>query len=227
MPPRSLLLLNSVDLHRVAVLRGGRYERYVLWLSPDCLSCFAQGQEYMLGCFFLRPFRHSQLLPPNDGQAGLIAGLFRQLIDQDAKDDFGQVLMDRLRVAELLLRINRIYLQYHAIHAEAQLQQYTVIFSCIQHIHSHLDQALTLDALSARLYISRRRLIDLFRDVTGTAPGHYILNCRMQKARACLVDETCARAGFGNLSHFIRISRQYQGVTPKQYMMRCREHGVP
>ncbi len=224
-PAHSLLLFNGLDLHRIQVQDGCEYRRYVLWLTPEYLSCFSQGQEYMLSCFFYRPFPHSQILPLGD-DAGRIQALFDGLILAGQEPGYGQSMLERLLVAQLLVQINRCYLRYHNVNKDLQLQRYTVVFSCIQYIHSHLDTVIKLEELATRLYVSRRRLIDLFQEVTGMSPGHYILNCRMMKARACLsqgktVDQTCAESGFGNLSHFIRIFKKYQGKTPKQYMLQC------
>lgn len=227
-PAGSVLLFNSMDLHRMRIPEDGDYRRYVLWLSPEFLSCFTQGQEYMLSCFFYRPFPHPQILPLAPEALARVRTLMDTLIQARHSQEYGHDLLERLLVAQLLISINRSYLHFHGIQTDPGMQQYGAIFHCIPYIHAHLDEELGLEELAARVYISRRRLIDQFREVTGMTPGHYILNCRMMKARACLaqgmsVDETCAKAGFGNLSHFIRIFKKYQGITPKQYMLHYSE----
>lgn len=223
-PANSVLLFNSLDLHRIQVSEGCEYSRFVLWLSSEYLSCFAQGQEYMLSCFFYRPFPHSQILPLNAEQANCLRSLFDKLVLSAEDTAYGHALLKRLITGQLLLYINRCYLNFHGIRVELFPARFNTICSCMHYIHTNLDKELSLESLSSRHYMSRRRLNDLFCEVTGMPPGRYILNCRLQKAKACLshgmsVDQTCAECGFGNLSHFIRIFKKYEHITPKQYML--------
>lgn len=224
-PANSVLLFNSLDLHRIQVADGCEYRRYVLWLSAEYLSCFAQGQEYMLTCFFYRPFPDSQILPLEADEARQLQALLDKLILAAHDATYGHEMLERLLTGQLLLHINRSYLRFHGIREELLPARFRTVYSCMHYIHTNLDKELSLEDLSSRLYISRRRLNDLFCEVTGISPGHYILNCRLQKAKACLsqgmsVDQTCAECGFGNLSHFIRIFKKYQHITPKQYMLK-------
>lgn len=223
-PAHSVLLFNSLDLHRIQVPEGCEYNRYVLWLSAEYLSCFSHGQEYMLSCFFYRPFPHSQILPLEPEASNELHALLDKLILAAQDTAYGHEMLERLLSAQILLHINRCYLHYHGIREELLPTRFHTVYTCLHYIHTNLDKELNLDDLSSRLYVSRRRLNDLFCEVTGMAPGHYILNCRLQKAKACLihgmsVDQTCAECGFGNLSHFIRIFKKYQHITPKQYML--------
>ena len=230
-PANSVLLFNSLDLHRIQVSEGCAYNRYVLWLSAEYLSCFAQGQEYMLSCFFYRPFPRSQILPLQPEEAEQLRFLLDKLIHAAEDTSYAHAFLEHLLTGQLLLHINRWYLHYHNIREELLPARFHTLYSCMHYIHTNLDKELSLEELSSQLYISRRRLNDLFCDVTGMSPGRYILNCRLQKAKACLshgmsVDQTCSECGFGNLSHFIRIFKKYQHITPKQYMLQnSKQHG--
>lgn len=86
---------------------------------------------------------------------------------------------------------------------------------------SHTDLKLERMALVAGL--STFACVRQFKEVTGTTPHAYVLECRIQKARALLcthgtsVAAVARAAGFTDQAYFARIFKRSTGMTPMQY----------
>ena len=80
-------------------------------------------------------------------------------------------------------------------------------------------QTHSLPALARQVGMSTFQFARVFRELTGTPPHRYLLQCRLDHARRLLLDgvsvtDTCYESGFSNLSHFIRSFRRRFGRLP-------------
>lgn len=226
--PNTAVLFNNMDLHRMQLIGSEPFRRYVLCFRPDALQPFSTGDIDLLECFLLRPFPMAQYLPLSKTQAAQLRALLDRLCELNGQSDrYGQKLLFRFTVGEILVLLNDCYRRYHGIHMDTAQQEYRLIYDILQKIHARLQDPLPIDALAREHYLSKRRLTELFKKVTGQTPAQYILHCRIQKAKSLLnkglsVDEVCGRVGFGNLSNFSRTFKQHVGLSPKQYALRSR-----
>lgn len=98
----------------------------------------------------------------------------------------------------------------------AQLQQ------AIDHIHTHLDQELTLEQIAAVINISPTYFASLFKHTTGISPHQYVIRQRVNRAKVMLLKTDLAIAdialqvGFSSQSHLTQQFKRFTGITPKQ-----------
>jgi AraC-like DNA-binding protein len=95
----------------------------------------------------------------------------------------------------------------------------------VAHIKEHLyDPALTAERIAEALFISRRRLYQLFDDGDGVSGR--IRQLRIDRAKELLGDpahasrgigEISKQCGFANAAHFSRTFRKVVGETPRDY----------
>jgi AraC family transcriptional regulator len=100
----------------------------------------------------------------------------------------------------------------------------------IQHLlaflHDHFDQDIALDDLAQLVHISPAHLRRVFKQATGVAPHQYLLQLRVDRAKALLqsgnhsIRDVALQVGFADQSHLNRHFKKYLGVTPKQVMPR-------
>lgn len=92
----------------------------------------------------------------------------------------------------------------------------------IDHIHAHLREPLTLESLSALVYLSPSRFSHLFREETGMAPLQYVGQQRIDRARRLLerttlsVTEIAAEVGMEPF-HFSARFKAQTGASPRNY----------
>jgi transcriptional regulator GlxA family with amidase domain len=87
------------------------------------------------------------------------------------------------------------------------------------------DLARPLDhaALERISGLSASRLQALFREVTGYPPLEYLRRLRVEEARRLLADrrlsvkEVAARTGFRDTSHFSKVFRRVDGLSPAHF----------
>lgn len=81
----------------------------------------------------------------------------------------------------------------------------------------------TVADLAIRCQVSPSTLAHSFKAQTGYSVHDYILRKRIQRAKILLlsgarIGETADRLGFSSQFHFSRVFRQYEGVSPRQFL---------
>lgn len=104
----------------------------------------------------------------------------------------------------------------------AGMQRSGYIDGVIQYMAEHFDEAVTLESLAARFFVSRAKLVADFKTATGTTVKSYLAMIRLCSAKAMLdggssVAHTAACCGYADEGYFIACFARYFGLTPGQY----------
>jgi AraC family transcriptional regulator len=92
----------------------------------------------------------------------------------------------------------------------------------IEYIEAHLDQNLSLAELAAVAGFSMSHFKSLFRQTVGMPAHRFVLERRVERARARLIEgkksvtEIALEAGFAHPSHMARCLRRVTGLSPSQ-----------
>lgn len=95
-----------------------------------------------------------------------------------------------------------------------------------KHIHDHLNEPLSVEALAAVAHLSASRLAHLFHSAQGTTPMEFVNRLRMDRARHLLdntdlpVKAIGASVGYPAPDHFSKRFRQINGLSPIEYRNR-------
>lgn len=82
---------------------------------------------------------------------------------------------------------------------------------------------ISLDKLSDTFSVSSGQAGKMIRQHTGRSYKDYLTGLRVEYAKRLLrqgdlrVADVCARTGYANISHFIKVFRLQTGITPLQY----------
>lgn len=97
------------------------------------------------------------------------------------------------------------------------------------YIEDHLDQDLSLEKLALVAQVSASHLKTLFKRSMGLPVHAYVIQRRVERAKALLVSgqrsvgEVALEAGFSHQSHLARCMRRVLGVTPMSLVRAARE----
>ena len=224
----TLLLFNNMDLHYYGTkVAGAENRRYVMYFEPSYVGYLSTAHVNLLECFLFRPLENSQILKLTEEQSASLQKRFDQIIsiqNQPEEECYGKELHLQLLAAELLLTVNTWYHQTYHLNAAPRVRNRKVVYEIIDYINHNYEEEITLDFLSKKFFINKYSLCEMFRNVVGSSPNQYLINCRIMKAKELLisgesVDSVCGKAGFRNLSHFSRIFKEKVGQSPKKYQM--------
>lgn len=130
----------------------------------------------------------------------------------------------RSYLSVLLITLSR-YMN-DAIHnpAHGSLREREIISSVLRTIKDQLSEdSLTLESLSANLYVSSSLLSRLFKQCVGKSFSHYLREkrmayaCRLLKETDMTVDQILVSCGLRDLPSFYRSFHLYTHMTPTQY----------
>ncbi len=93
----------------------------------------------------------------------------------------------------------------------------------IDYLQSELDSRIDLDDLAAAVDMTANAFLSAFAKAFGTTPHQYLIEQRIQRAKALLsgttatITEIGASLGFSSPSHFATTFKQRVGITPTDY----------
>jgi AraC-like DNA-binding protein len=94
-------------------------------------------------------------------------------------------------------------------------------------LDAHPDGPWPLAELSARVGVSPFHFARAFRAIVGRSPHRYLVEARVRRAAALLLDtrrritDIAFDAGFGDLSNFVHTFRRAMGSTPRDFRARA------
>lgn len=102
----------------------------------------------------------------------------------------------------------------------------TLLLRAREYINDNIAEDLSVEDLSAVAAMSKFHFIRLFRERFGLTPHRYILNQRVNRARAALEagrppSDVAQELAFSDVSHLNRRFKLVYGLTPKQYQTQC------
>ncbi|MDU0200486.1 MULTISPECIES: response regulator [Paenibacillus] len=126
-------------------------------------------------------------------------------------------LMVKEQILIWLQRMIKAYLTY--ARERRKSTSHDMIKTILSLVENEIDQEMTLHAVADRLYVNSSYLSRLFKQETGKAFSTYVMERKMERAKATLqegvrVYDAAAAVGYRDVSYFTRVFRKYWGVTP-------------
>ena len=103
--------------------------------------------------------------------------------------------------------------------SDALLDPFIRLFKALDHIHSNLDQPVSVDKLAQVVHMSRTAFYLNFKDVMQVSPLQYAKSVKLFEAQKLIkegkrVNEASYLIGYNNLGQFSREYKRYFGFVP-------------
>lgn len=98
----------------------------------------------------------------------------------------------------------------------------------VNYIDEHLhEEDLSITQVAGQIYLNPVYFGRVFKSVLGLSFKRYVLNARMERAKAMIIDDTysiaaiCEKVGIPNPSYFTKLFKQCTGQLPSEYKRNC------
>lgn len=180
------------------------------------------------GTLSKNPLRQAQII-----FISLITQITRAAMDAGVPEDLAYAMSDSyIQTSENCTRVSQIQtLQERAIGDFASAVKHQknsppfskAIRKAVNYINSHMQEKISLEILAEVSGLSQGRFSHLFREETGMSPMTYLQAERIKTAKNMLlyteytVSEISTILCFSSESHFIKIFKQSEGMSPGKY----------
>jgi AraC-like DNA-binding protein/mannose-6-phosphate isomerase-like protein (cupin superfamily) len=152
-----------------------------------------------------------------------LISLFEE-VQEVIEHDYAYV--DLLHASHTLAHLVSLMVRLRQERGRGALDAEQKVTQCVVYMKQHLDQPLSVRALSALANLSPSRFTELFREQTGDSPHQYLQRLRVHQA-CQLLDSTnlslkqiAAGLGYQDQFHFSRVFKAIQEMPPSDYRAR-------
>lgn len=150
--------------------------------------------------------------------SAIASALSRELIDGKPGSEAYVRSLAHILAMHLLRQYNHVL---PASDAQPMVTASRPVARAVQHIRAHFAEDLALADIAAAAQVSPFHLARLFKQATGRTPHQYLIEVRVESARALLtaganrsLAEVAEAVGFADQSHLTRHMKRLLGVTP-------------
>ena len=221
--PNSIILINSETAHHPIVNPHSIYERLLLWLTPEFVRCISYPDFPLWHCFEDPLSKKRGVLYINPKHFAPIQHAILRFEWNYFSDLYGHDHLARVYLMELLMMLNRSYLDVLEGAVEEAAPSNRMIESVVEYILDNLSNRITLDHLSEHFFVNKYYLLREFKKHVGYTVHQYIQEQRLKQAQRLIQEgkspltEICYACGFSDYSSFFRLFKRRYGVPPGQY----------
>lgn len=221
--PWDILLVPHHDIHKPVIDGSSVYERIVIWVKNEFMEKQHRKNCDLSSCFQESLDRSFNLIRVRSSLQSEIQTIIANLEDSLRSAEFGSELLSDTYFLQLLVYINRVFLDASFTNDETDLTYDKQITELLKYINSHLGEDLSNETLANRLYLSKYYLMHRFKEETGYTLHSYIEQKRLLHASELIKEgvpamKAAQECGFKEYSTFLRAFKRNFHISPKELL---------
>lgn len=221
--PWDILLVNNHDVHKPIIDSNETYERIIIWAN----SGFIENHNYegcdLSTCFKLAKEKSFNLIRLEDKFQNNLKNIISSLEVSFNSQDFGSKLLGNSLFIQLIIYLNRLYLDKTYITTKDSLKYDKQIEEILKYINNNLSQDLSIELICKEFFISKYYLMHKFKNETGYTLHNYIIQKRLFMAQELIksgeaVTKVSSLCGFKDYSSFLRSFKKLFHKSPREYI---------
>lgn len=226
--PWDILLVNNHDVHKPIIDSNETYERIIIWADSD----FIENHNYegcdLSTCFKLAKEKSFNLIRLEDQFQNNLKNIISSLEGSFNSQDFGSKLLGNSLFIQLIIYLNRLYLDKTYITTKDSLKYDKQIEEILKYINNNLSQDLSIELICKEFFISKYYLMHKFKSETGYTLHNYIIQKRLFMSQELIksgeqVTKVSSLCGFKDYSNFLRNFKKFFHKSPREYINEIKE----
>jgi len=218
--PWDILLVNNHDVHKPIIDPSQTYERIVIWANSNFIEEHNYDDCDLLTCFKLANEKSFNLIRLETKFQNNLIAIIGDLEAAIKSSDFGSKLLSNSFFLQLLVYINRIYIDNMHIENKDFLKYDKQIEEILKYINNNLSEDLSILILSEKFFISKYYLMHKFKKETGYTLHNYVLQKRLLRAKDLIksgesIAKSSLESGFKDYSSFLRSFKIMFKASPR------------
>jgi len=224
--PGDLIIMHGMTLHTPNPDFREPYVRSILHFHPDFLGEYVNRR---LAAQLLRPFEELRNGRAHTGERRReVEALLEEMnafYKAEGEAAYGRFL---LRFFDLLYIVGELFRQPAGAAPAPRGDREAHVQRGIEFIEAHYAEDVTMERIERELHVSRHYLARLFKEWTGWTIFRFLYQRRINQAKTLFfldndlsVSDVAERVGFKHLSHFSRVFKRLEGVSPEAYRKRA------
>lgn len=218
-PPRSVILLDSNEIHQMHLAENEPYERYMLLYQPEYFR--SRYPEFEQLCSLVRGFCQSQkyIFPLSARQVHEIGQFYEAY---ESKGDFCKNMVQEAVFLNALTTL-LFTLKTDEAPPAARIAPPDAVTQIFKELDEHYAApSYDLDTLARNLNYNKSYLCTVFKQHTGMTIWAYLNEKKMSEAKKMLlsgasITACCEALGYADYNSFIRRFKKTAGVSPMRY----------
>ena len=220
--PWDILLVNNHDIHKPIIDSSETYERIIIWANTNFINEFNYKECNLFSCFNVANKRMFNLVRIEEQSQTIIKDLIYNLEKSINSNYFGNELFSNTLFLQLLIVLNRIYIQDDYIKDTKSFFCNKQIENILKYINSNLHNDLSIDTLCKEFFLSKYYLMRKFKKETGYTIHNYILQKRLLMSKNLIksgipITEVYYKCGFNDYSSFLRAFKKMFNKQPSYF----------
>lgn len=221
-----LIFVNSLDVHALAGPAGAPSRHIIIKFDPELVYNTAREALEMK---YIRPFlgfSHRQIFHPADLEGTDLVGIVHALVEETQKRSYGYGLSVRIGILRMMLWLLKQWesdgFQTREVDNAQLLDEIVPVF---EYVERHYFEDIKAEAAARLCRMSYSSFARKFKQVMGKSFVEYVNYTRVREAERMLtnsnwsISDVATRAGFSNVSYFIKQFRRFKRVSPKQFQL--------
>lgn len=217
-----LLIPPLIDHRPVFYEDNSTYRRIVLWINKNYFEYLLSLSTEFSYAFYYAADNQKYHYRPDLIIAQSIQGQLLNLIEEVNSANPFSKLNSNVLIASFIVNINKI--TYNMQNKVNPAYENALYLNICDYINNHLNENLSLDALSSFFYVSKYHISHIFKDNMGISLHQYILKKRLQACKNGILSGTAfsrvyPEYGFNDYTSFYRAFKKEFGMSPTEYAL--------
>ncbi len=212
--PGTVLIMRSMETHKLIVNGSERYERFTISFYPEAL-CARGFDKKLLAPFTRRALGEKNIYPASDFEHCRLLDMILKMNEECSRVSPENTLYHNL--CSMLCAVAYAFESYPTGREYSTERDFDR--ELLNYINDNITNEVSIEGICDYVHMSPTQLVRKFKELTGTTPHQYIISKRLilaqrHMAKGKSAAEAAAESGFGDYSCFYRLYKRKFGTSP-------------